>query len=180
MRKIASSYAKALLQLAVEQDVLERIRADIYLLQEQLTEDRTLLDILRNPTVTHDKKLPLLQSAFEEKVHPIVLKLFTVVTHKHREGLLLMIGQEFLAQYDQYQGITKAKVTTAIPLSDQLIPKLKQIAQQMVPCKEVVLEQQLDPMLIGGYVLSIKDKQLDRSLRGRLRKLEKHYMTEGY
>lgn len=180
MHKIASSYAKALLQLAAEQDILERIQTDMHLLHKQFAEKQILLHALCNPTVTHDKKLALLQDVFEQKVHPIVLKLFVLVAQRHREALLPVIAQEFLTQYDQRKGITKARVTTTFPLSEQLIAQFKQAIQQIVPCEEVLLDHHLDPALIGGYVLRVEDKQLDQSLRSKLNNLKKHYMTGGY
>jgi F-type H+-transporting ATPase subunit delta len=89
------------------------------------------------------------------------------------------MARTFLVQYDLHQGIKTARVTTAFPLSDQLTLQLQQIAQQIALCQKVILEQYIDPTLIGGYTLRIEDKRLDQSLRKKLHRLKKNCVTEG-
>lgn len=180
MKKIASKYAKALLQLAVEGGVLGRIHADMLCFDRVCAANQCLVSTLKNPVIKHSKKLVVLQAIFQNKVHALTLRFFAMVTQKHREAALPTMTQDFLAQYDQYQGIKTAQVTTTWPLSDQLTLQLQKIVQQISPCQHVILEQCIDPALIGGYVLRVEDKQLDQSLRKKLRTLQKNCVTKGY
>ena len=180
MNSIASRYAKALLQLAVEKAVLARIHKDMLCFAQVCATNTSLLSMLKSPVIKHDKKLAVLRSIFQNEVHSLMLSFFAMVTQKHREALLPAMSQSFLAQYDQHRGVQKAQVTTTFPLPDGLTRQLQEIVQKLIPCEQVLLDQYIDPTLIGGYVLQVKDKRLDQSLRKKLRTLKKGYMTEGY
>ena len=130
--------------------------------------------------IKQEKKLAVLQAIFQKEVHALTLRFFTTVTQRRREALLPAMAQAWLAQYDQHQGIKKAQVTTTFPLSDKLARQLQAMIQQMTPCQQVVLDQRIDPTLIGGYVLQVEDKRLDQSVRKKLRTLQKKYIVAGY
>jgi F-type H+-transporting ATPase subunit delta len=180
MSSVASRYAEALLQQAVANNILARVYTDMLCFDQVCAANKSLVTTLKSPVIKHDKKLAVLQAIFQNKVHDLTLSFFAMVTQKHREALLLTMAHTFLAQYDQHQGIKTAQVTTAFPLSDQLTLPLQQIVQQIAPCQKVILEQYIDPDLIGGYVLRIGDKRLDQSLRRKLLILKKNCVTEGY
>ena len=180
MNKVATRYAKTLLQLAVEKKVLEHIHKDMLCFEQACAANKSLVSTLRSPVIKHDKKRAILQASFQNKVHDLTHSFFALVTQRHREALLPAMTQAFLAHYDAHQGIKKAQVTTTFPLSDKLGRQLQQTVQQIAPCKQVVLDQHIDPALIGGYILQVEDKQLDQSLRKKLLTLKKHYVTEEY
>ena len=180
MSNVVSSYAKTLFQLAIEQNALERVYRDILHFKQVCATHTAVLHTLKNRTITPAKKLAVLQTLFQNEMHNLTLRFFALVTKKHREALLPAMAQALLVQYDQYKEIKKAQVTTTLPLSDKLTRQLQQIAQQIAPCKQVVIDQHIDPTLIGGYVLQIEDIRLDQSLRKKLLTVKKKYMTAGY
>jgi len=180
MNSVASRYAKVLLQLAVEKNVTARIHTDMLCFDQVCAANRCLVTTLKSPVIKHDKKLAVLQAIFQNKVHDLTLSFLAMVTQKHREALLPTMAQAFLAQYNQHQGIKTAQVTTTFPLSDQLTLQLQKIVQQIAPCQQVILEQNIDPALIGGYVLQVEDKRLDQSLRKKLLTLKMNCVTEKY
>ena len=180
MNSVASRYTEALLQQAVENNILERVYTDMLHFNKVCTANESLVTTLKSPVIRHDKKLAVLQAIFQNKVHELTRSFFAMVTQKRRVTLLPTMAQTFLAQYDQYQGIKTAQVTTAFPLSDQLTWQLQQIVQQIAPCQKVIFERHIDPVLIGGYVLQIEDKRLDQSLRKKLLTLKKGCVAEGY
>ena len=180
MNKVAARYAKALLQLAVEKKVLAHIHKDMLFFTQVGTTHKALLQMLKSPVIEHDKKLAILQALFQNKVQALTLRFFALVTQNHREPLLLAIAQAFLAQYNQHQGIKKAHVTTTFPLSEKLVLQFQQLVQKITPGRKVLLDQHVDPSLIGGYVLEVEDKRLDQSLRKSLHTLKKEYVTAGY
>lgn len=180
MNGIASRYAKSLLQLASEKNVLASVHADMQSFEQVCNDNPALLAMLKHPGLKQGKKQAVLQAIFQGKVHDLTLSFLTLVVQKNREVLLPSMAQAFLAQYDQSQGIKRASVTTVTPLSEAIALQLEQIIQQIAPCQQIVLEQHIDPALIGGYVLQVEDKRLDKSLRKRLLALKKGYITEGY
>mmetsp|Transcript_22513 Transcript_22513/g.51920 ORF Transcript_22513/g.51920 Transcript_22513/m.51920 type:complete len:181 (-) Transcript_22513:4650-5192(-) len=179
MYSAAARYAKALFQLAIEKNVLEQVHTDIRFFANVCTSNTSLVSTLKSPMIRHAKKLAVLQGIFQRKVHALTFNFFTMVTKKHREDLLPTMVQAFLAQYDHHHGIQKAQVTTPFPLSKQLSLQLKKIVQRRSSCQKVILKQNIDPSLLGGYILQIEDQRIDQSLRKKLRTLHKNCMIEG-
>lgn len=177
MERIAYKYAKVLLQLALENNVLASVHADMCYLDRICVTSKYLVAALRNPTIERSKKLLILQAIFQNEIAGLTLSFLTMITKKRREALLPTMAQAFLIQYDQHQGIKKAQVTTAFPLSGWFDSQLQRIAQQISPCRQVILEKTIDPALIGGYVLQVDDMLLDRSLRRQLLMLQKNYLA---
>ena len=180
MHRVASRYAKSLLQLAAEKGILASIHTDMVLFDQVGAASRALLTTLQSPVIHREKKLTILQNIFQGKVHSLTLRFFKLITQKHREALLPDITAAFLEQYNRYQGIQTANITTTLKLSDNLNHHFREIVKKIAPCKEVVLTQQIDPTLIGGYILQVADKRLDESLRTKLLALKQHYTIGGY
>ncbi|MEL6539560.1 MAG: ATP synthase F1 subunit delta [Bacteroidota bacterium] len=180
MYLVATTYAESLLQLATAQEILLRIYTDMQGVARVFSSSPELLAALKRPTIQSNKKNALLQSLFRDKVHSLTSKFLALVVHKQRVTLLPAITQAFLSKYNERKGIQLAQVATPTTLSDATVQQLQNLVQQIAPCQEVALKQRVDPALIGGYVLQIGDKQLDQSLRKKLKELRKRCVTEGY
>jgi F-type H+-transporting ATPase subunit delta len=180
MHRVAFRYAKALLQLAVEKKVLDKVHADMLLFDQVWDANKALLHALESPAIKHDKKLAVLQEIFQDKVHVLTMSFVKMVTKKRREDLLPAITKLFLEQHDHHKGIKQATISTTFQLSEELCLQFIKLVQQIAPCNQVVLKQHIDPTLIGGYVLQVDDKRIDQSLRNKLLTLKKTYVTEAY
>lgn len=178
--RVASRYAKSLLDLARERGELEKVKQDMDLFSKTLNENRDLRLLLRNPIVKHDKKLAILQAIFGGKVSVMTEKFFTIVTNHSREGALEFIGSEFLTQYNVLSGVQVAQVTTATPLDAPTRLQVVQLVRQQTGLQEVTLQEKVDASLIGGFVLRIGDKLIDDSVSYRLRKLRNDFSKNPY
>ena len=116
--RIASRYAKSLLDLSVEKGELEQVNNDMQLLVNLASENRDLVLMLKSPIITHDKKLAVLNKVFTGKVSELTMAFFKILTKKHREAYLVGIAKEFHHQYNAHKGIEEATVTTTFPLND--------------------------------------------------------------
>jgi F-type H+-transporting ATPase subunit delta len=178
--RVASRYAKSLLDLAEEQGTLEQVKADMDLFSKTLNENRELRLLLRNPIVKHDKKLAILRAVFGGKVSTLTEKFFTIITQKNRESALEFIGSEFLVQYNALRGVQTAEVTTATPLSPYLRAEVTQMVRQQTGLQKVTLTEKVDESLIGGFVLRVGDRLIDDSVSYRLRKLRNEFSKNPY
>jgi F-type H+-transporting ATPase subunit delta len=177
--RVASRYAKSMLDLALEQGLLEQVQQDMALFTKTVKENRDFDLFLSNPIISHGKKLAILKSLFAGKVSDLTLKFFLLITQKNREAVLAGVATEFEKQYNEYKGIMIAHVTTAIPLTPELRSQLQQkVAQQTG--KTIQLREQVDPELIGGLILRIGDTQLDDSIRTNLRNLRNKFKENPY
>ncbi|HEX8428786.1 ATP synthase F1 subunit delta [Hymenobacter sp.] len=178
--RVASRYAKSLLDLAEEQGTLEQVKADMDLFSKTLNENRELRLLLRNPIVKHDKKLAILRAIFSGKVSNLTEKFFTIVTQKNRESALEFIGSEFLIQYNALRGVQLAEVTTATPLNTYLRAEVTQMVRNQTGLQQVTLTEKIDESLIGGFVLRVGDRLIDDSVSFRLRKLRNEFTKNPY
>ena len=177
---VAARYAKSLLQQALEKDMLTNTHASILLFDKVCAANKPLLKVLKSPIINHDKKLAILQGVFKGKVHDLVLNFFEVISQRRREALLPDIAQAFLKQYNSFKGMQAAHVTTAFQLTDDLADRFKALVKTIVPCQEVVLSQHINPAMLGGYILQVEDKQLDKCLTTQLHTLKKNCVASGY
>lgn len=170
--RVASRYAKSLLDLAVEKSVLDRVNQDMILLEKTCQKNRDFTLMLKNPVISHDKKFAILKRVFEGKVHPITLSIFEITSRKNREDILPEVAKVFHSLYNQKMGITRAKVTTTFKLDQKLRDRFIQIVKDISHKNQVELEEEVNDDLIGGYILNIEDKQIDDSLHTKLQELK--------
>jgi len=168
---VASRYAKSLIELAKEQNVLEAVYQDMLLFKDTADKNRGLMLALKSPVVRHEKKSGILKSLFKERVNPVSFAIFDIITKKNREAILDEIAVEFINAYNVHMGIEKATVVTPTPLTDELRKQFTDIVANATG-KTVQLAEKVDNALIGGYVLTVGDRQIDASLRSRLNELK--------
>lgn len=177
--RVASRYAKSLLRLAIEREILDEVYQDMVLFKEVCHNNRDFVLMLRNPIISHDKKRAVLYEIFENKVTPSTLAIFDIITRKNREGYLPDIAESFEIQYRQDQGIEKAVVITATEITPDLRKKFTQEASR-ISGKTIELEEEVDPSIIGGYILLVGDRQVDSSVRAKLKEMSYDFSETSY
>lgn len=177
--RIASRYAKSLLQLADEQKLLEEVNKDMLLFTEVIQGNRDFQLMLKNPVIGHEKKLNVLNLVFKGKVNALTLSMFILITKKHREAFLPAIAKEFHHQYNAKKFIEEATVTTMYPIDEKLRAEFMALVKK-ISGKEVQLTEKLDENLIGGFILKIGDRQIDDSINSRLKALKLKFSQNPY
>jgi F-type H+-transporting ATPase subunit delta len=170
--RVASRYAKALLELANEKNSLEAVKGDMTSLLSIASENRDLSLALANPIINYDKKFNILKALLGKSANEITMTFFDLVTRKNRSKSLIPTAEEFLKQYNDYQGIQVAEVTTTLPLTASLRKEFEVIVKEISGLQKVELVEKIDKDLIGGFVLKVNDKRIDDSISGKLRTLK--------
>ena len=178
--RATSRYVKSLLDLAIERNALEEVHRDMLLFTDVVSKSRALELLLQNPIIKHDKKLAVLKSLFSGKVHSLTMAFFDIITRKNREPLLASIAREFHNSYNEYRGIGKATVTTAIPLDEKLRAEIENLVRKYSDKKQIELKEIVDPELIGGFILKVGDRQVDASIRNKLKTLKVDFSQNPY
>ena len=178
--RVASRYAKSLLDLAVEKDILEAVHVDMNKLLEIERVSPDFISLIKSPIVGSDKKLSVITKLVGAEVSELTLSFFKLVSQKGRESYLPSIAKEFHKQYNLHLGIQLAEVTTTFPIDDALRIQFKTIVKEISGKKEVELREKVNENLIGGYILKIGDKQLDESIHSQLRKLKLNFTQNLY
>jgi len=171
---VATRYAKSLIDLAQEQKTLEPVKADMELFVQTLKASTELQAVLRNPIIAHGKKKSILHAIFEGKVSKVTIMFFDIMVNKSRAAILYPAALEFVNQYNVIKNIVNATVVSASPLS---AANLKTITDQVkaITGGEVVIHASVDKSLIGGFVLTIGDRQIDTSVATDLKIIKKEF-----
>lgn len=178
--RATSRYVKSLLDLAIERKVLEEVHRDMRLFSETVSKSRALELLLHNPVIKHDKKLEILKEIFDGKVHSLTMSFFEIITRKNREAILASIAHDFHNAYNEYKGIGKATVTTAVALDDKLRTEIQQLVRRYSDKKQIELIEIVDPEVIGGFILNVGDRQVDASIKSKLKTLEVSFSHNPY
>ncbi|HEV2236697.1 MAG TPA: ATP synthase F1 subunit delta [Ktedonobacterales bacterium] len=163
---IARRYAEAVMEIAQSDQSVDRWLADIQLIGEAFG-DRHLAFILREPKVPARRKELILRDLLAAKVSPAALNLALVL---NQDGLVEIgprLAQEFEKLYDDYRGQARGEVTTAMPLAPDERTSIAADLQRITG-KRILLEERVDPAILGGVVARVGDTLIDGSVRRRL------------
>lgn len=178
--RAASRYVKSLLGLAIEKKVLEEVHLDMLLFSETVSKSRPLELLLQSPVIKHNKKLEILKKIFRGKVHSLTMAFFEIITRKNREPILASVAREFHNAYNEHKGIGKASLTTAVPLDAKIRGEFEKLVQEYSDKKQIELIEKVDPDLIGGFILNVGDRQVDASIRNKIKTLKVQFSQNPY
>jgi F-type H+-transporting ATPase subunit delta len=168
--KVAARYARALLDLAIEQGNLDSVLGDMQVFAATVNDSRDFELLLSSPVVKADKKIEIFQQAFEP-IEKSTQDFLALITNNRRESILGDIALAFEAQVKAYRGIVPMTLTSASPLDastrDAIIAKI----QSSVDGK-LEVEEKIDESLIGGFVVRMGDQQIDASVANQLNNLK--------
>ena len=164
---IALRYAKALFSLSEEKGVVDAVRTDMETLSHLTKSSRALVLFLRNPVITAHRKREIARLMWTDKVQELTLRFVLLLFSKRREALLSEIAQTYLRLYWQHKGIVEAVLSTPYALSKTIQAQFSKRIERLLN-KEVRLTYQVLPGALGGYVLQVGDKQLDKSVATQL------------
>ena len=178
--RIATRYAKSLIELAVEQGKLAQVEADMKVLQNAV-HNRDLYLMLKSPIIANDRKISAMDALFKSQFDSLTMGYLKLLITKNREGYLPEITAEFGEQYKILKKITTVRVTTATPLSDAVLDDLrKKILASGVTSENLDLQLSVDPDLIGGFVLEFDNKRYDASAAHKLDQLRAQFSKNLY
>lgn len=171
---VATRYAKSIIDLAEENKALEEIRKDMELFYQTLKASHELQAVLANPIIGHGRKIKVLEAIFGNKINKVTDSFFKIMVNKSRAGILYATSKEFINQYNIIKHISRAYVTSAAPLSDENKKTIKAELEAAIG-GTIELHTKVDKELIGGFVLTIGDRQVDTSISNSLRKLKSDF-----
>ena len=174
--RAASRYSKSILTLSLDQGMLEAVKQDMDFINEVCDSSNELVLLLKSPIIKSDKKMAVLNEIFAGKISELTYKFIEIITSKKREGLLHDISWCFQNQYREHKKILKAVVTTATGIDDNLRSSILKLVNK-AGGSEVELIENINKDIIGGFVLTLDDQQIDASVKSQLNKM-KHTFSE--
>ena len=177
--RLASRYAKSLLDLAIEKDALADVFKDVQFFHQVVKQVSEFRAVLHNPEINADKKRGVFERLFAD-AHPVTKSFFDIVLRKHREEYLDEFATAFIEQYYAHKAISTVKLTTAVEANNATLMKVKQVLKEKAGIENIVLEEVVDPAIIGGFVLEYGGKRIDYSVARRLDILDDSFLHNDY
>lgn len=164
---ISVRYARALLKSSVETGIEDKVY------QEMLTVARSFIAVpelkhtLDNPMLAREKKQQLLLASAGTEVSDLTKNFFALVLKEGRENVMQFIANSFVTLYRQHKNIISGKLVTAALVSDAAEQRMKQMVMSKTN-GEVEFETEINPDIIGGFVLEYDTYRMDASVKARL------------
>ncbi len=165
---VARRYAKALLLIGKENGQTDAYRDELNGFATMVTNNQPLKLALNNPLYDASDRKRVLQTLIEKLELSIVMKSFLfLLFDKGRIGFLGSVNDFYQKLADELKGIARASVVSASDLAPATIDQIRKALSKMTG-KEIKLEVDHDPGLIGGIVSRIGDLVLDGSIKTQL------------
>jgi len=175
--RAAIRYAKAILSFALEQNKEVEVNDDMLLIANTIDESEDLQLLLSSPIIKSQLKKAAIKEVFSSKITSLSIGLLDLLIDNKRLSILNEVAKKYTILFDALKGIEVAQVTTAVPLTEalnkQVLSKVKEITG-----KEATIENNINPDVIGGFILRIGDVQYDASIANKLQGLKRQFESE--
>jgi F-type H+-transporting ATPase subunit delta len=175
---VSRRYAKSLLGLATQQNVVDAVDADMRIIAETIRANNELEAVLGSAVIRGGRKEAVLKALFPD-AHKLSLDFLSQLTSKGRGALVLDAAVALIDAVRTARGIVTAKLTTAVPLDEKRLEEIMSLISEIHP-KGVELTQLVDPEQIGGFKLLVGDRMVDTSVRSSLQSMHRDFTNHPY
>jgi F-type H+-transporting ATPase subunit delta len=171
-------YAEALFEIAKERGTLDAWGRDLHAALERLGGEQVLHQF-GNPELQPEQVQAALQQLLGTAGAPEVRNLLVLLIHHRQLGQLPAVVRRYDDLVNQERHIETATVTTAVPLAANEVALIQRRLAERRHASAIVIEQRVDPDMVGGIVVRIGDTLLDGSVGARLATLRQALLREG-
>lgn len=164
---ISVRYAKALLKSALTLKVEDKVYQEMRSLSESFLKVPQLRHTIDNPTLADEKKQALIEAACGQQPCELTRKFIALVLKEDRENTLQFMAASFITLYRANKNIIRGRLITAAAVS----PETEQKMRHMVEMKTqgtVEFQSEVDPDIIGGFILEYGTYRMDASVKSKL------------
>lgn len=173
---LAAAYARAILDLANQQQQAETIADELRSLKELFQANPTFGLFLRDPAISTEERHNVLDRTFRGRISPLLMNSLAVMNEKGRLGLLADVANEYQAMLDQQQGKIAVKAIVAREMEPELLEEVTQRISTALR-KKATVHQAVDESIIGGMILQVDDRLIDASVRTQLQMMRNQMLA---
>lgn len=170
---VENVYGDALFELAVEQGTQDQILEECKAVAEILESNEDLLRIMNHPKIVKDEKLQVIENVFKGRVSNEVMGLLAMLVQKDHFKETGKVLNYIVNAIKENKHIGTASVTSAIELTDAQKKEVEAKLLETTSYVEFEVEYAVDPELIGGMVIRIKDRVVDSSIKTQIAEITK-------
>ena len=168
---VSSTYGDALFALAVESDLVDRLYEEVQMTAQILKENTDLNRLMIHPNIDKEEKISMIENIFKGRVCDELTGLLCMIVEKNHYKDIDSVFSYFTEKVKDYKNIGTAYVTSAMEMPPE---QKKAVEQKLLDTTEFVsieMHYEVDPALIGGMVIRIRDRVVDGSVRTKLNHL---------
>ena len=173
----ALSYARALLELARDQQAHALIAQELAGLRKAIDANPSFKQFLRDPGISKEERRGVFERALKPHVNPLTASFLGVLNQHGRAGLLDEVASAYQALLDQAMGKVEVEVTVAKKLTKEQLENVRRRVSDALKTTAVI-NQKIDESIIGGLVLKVQDKLIDASVRTQLQTIKKRMLDK--
>jgi F-type H+-transporting ATPase subunit delta len=169
---VARRYAAPLADVAIAHENADQIDSELAVFAQMIETNHELFDLFASPVVSQPAKREVLDTIIERtRPHPLTANLLRTLLRNYRLQYVGAVHQEFRREMNARKGILVAHVATAAPVAPTLQESLGRRLREMTG-KQIQLEFNTDPTLIGGVVTRVGSMVYDGSVKTQLHEIE--------
>lgn len=165
--RVAKRYARALFNVALQQDILQSVEDDLTGICAVIAHSKELRRFIANPNATREQKMVLFEKTFSDRVTALTMHTIRLLMKRRRESTIQQLKHEFVILRREHDKVSYLYVTSATPLDPLQREGLVQKIQQATG-RRVEADFEIDPKLIGGVKVMYDNFVLDGTARGYL------------
>ncbi len=164
---VSRCYAQALFNVALSRSTVDIISSEITQLKSFNDKDARFGNFLDAPQVLTEHKIAMVKALFTTRLSPSLLSFLLLLIEKGRVDHLGEIAREFEKLVRTHKGLIRARVTTAVFLDEVYKKRLRDRLENLTG-KKVEILYKIDHSIIGGIIVQLEHKVIDRSVRNVL------------
>ena len=166
---ISVRYARALLKSATDAKIEDAVYQQMLLLAKSFIEVPNLRQTIDNPMLSKDKKeMLLLTAAGGDQASPLTKAFIALVLKEDRENMIQFMANSYVTLYRKQKNVIRGKLTTAVAVSPETEQKMRRMVESRTQ-GVVEFETEVNPDIIGGFVLEYDTFRMDASVQSKLR-----------
>ncbi len=178
--RLASRYAKSLIDLSVERNSLEETLSDMQLLDSICSQSSEFKLMLRSPVIAGQKKLAVINAVVADKMKELTKAFVSLLVNKGREESLPEITTAFIEQYKMLKNIRTVNVITASPMDEKTKSVITNKVNSFLPNSNIEMNTYVDEDLIGGFILEVEGQLFDASIKTKLNHIKTNIVDTSY
>jgi F-type H+-transporting ATPase subunit delta len=171
---IGSRYAKAVYEIAEEQNKVDSLYKELNLVMEVYEKDEDFKIYIDHPLIKKAEKKKFISTLFTDKFEKDTIELLEYLIDKGRLSYIKSIVVEYLKIFYAKNSIVEAEATFAATPGEKQVAKLIEKLEKRTS-KKVKLTTRVDKAILGGVVIRIEDEIIDASVKRELEAFRNNY-----
>lgn len=175
---IPQRYALALYKYALENGHTEKVYEEMKQVISSFDRNPELMKVMQNPFVSKEDKDKLLRASAGDQLEDCFERFLNVIFNHKREAFVYYMACDYLKIYRKENKIAKVVITTASPLSDEEMKRLRDLVQKAYKDMTLEFEYKTDPDIIGGFIIDVDSVRMNASISNELEQLRQNLLRK--